>query len=302
MISVQGVTKSFGAKLAVDNVTFSVPDGCITGFVGPNGAGKTTIMKMITGLLSPDSGTVTVDGEDFASKTLPSSSVGALISAEWLPGRLTASTILGYACRTQGISIQRANVVLEMVGMGGYERARVRTFSLGMRQRLGLALALVGNPQNLILDEPINGLDPDGVRWLRDFLQSQSAAGRAILLSSHVMSELELVAEDVVVLTNGQVNRRGKLAELASTGDGVYVESPDIVGLETLLEANGCTVMRQGLGIMVTGVDALTLGRIAFNSGPGLTHISARRVSLEEIYLGVASPSQPLIAISKEEA
>ncbi len=284
MIKVDAVTKSFGAKTVLQGVSLTVPDGSVTGFVGPNGAGKTTLMKIIVGLLEPQAGTVTVDGRPYAEAPLPARSIGALISAEWLPGRLKAETVLRYACDVNRLPPSRVGELLAEVGLEQVGGQRIKRYSLGMRQRLGLALALVADPHNLILDEPVNGLDPDGVLWLRSFLRHQAGRGKAVFLSSHLMSELELVADDVIMLSEGRVVRQGRVADLTSTSTQTYVESPDVGRLAAVLGAHGFAVAPQGQGLVVTSDDTLEIGRLAFLEGPGVTQLKRITESLENLY------------------
>lgn len=284
MIEVDGVSKSFGAKAVLQGVTLTVPNGSVTGFVGPNGAGKTTLMKIIVGLIEPQGGTVRVDGHPYVESPSPAHAIGALISAEWLPGRLTAETVLRYACDVHRLPPSRVGELLAEVGLEQVGGQRIKRFSLGMRQRLGLALALVADPQNLILDEPVNGLDPDGVLWLRGFLRHQAAKGKAVFLSSHLMSELELVADQVIMLSGGRVVKQGRIADLTSTSTQTYVESPDIARLAEVLSARGLAATLQGPGLVVASDNTFEIGRIAFAEGPGLTHLRALTESLENLY------------------
>lgn len=284
MIEVEAVSKSFGTKAVLQGVTLTVPNGSVTGFVGPNGAGKTTLMKIIVGLLEPEAGSVRIDGHPYAEAPLPAKAVGALISSEWLPGRLKAETVLRYACDVHRLPASRVGELLAEVGLEQVGGQRIKRYSLGMRQRLGLALALAADPQNLILDEPVNGLDPDGVLWLRGFLRHQAAKGRAVFLSSHLMSELELVADEVIMLSEGRVVKQGRVSELTSVSTQTYVESPDVGRLAAVLAAHGFASTPKGPGLVVSSENTFEIGRLAFAEGPGLTHLKALTESLENLY------------------
>ena len=286
MIETQDICKQFDGRQVLQDVTLRADDGQVTGFIGPNGAGKSTLMKIILGLIPQDSGTTRIDGLAYHEHAAPMIGVGSMISAEWLPARMTAEGILRYACETHALEADRIGKVLEAVGLATVARRRIGGYSLGMRQRLGIGLALLGEPRNLVLDEPVNGLDPNGVLWLRGLLRAEADRGTAVLLSSHLMSELELVADRVVMLSAGKVVREGAIGELKRDERGVvYIESPDLESVVASLRREGIDVERSGAGARVASEDPLAIGRIAFAAGAGLTHLSAETESLEEMFL-----------------
>ncbi|WUE06015.1 ATP-binding cassette domain-containing protein [Nonomuraea sp. NBC_00507] len=216
MIELQNVTKRYGDSLAVDDLSFTVEPGHVTGFLGPNGAGKSTTMRLILGLDAPTSGQALVNGRRYTSLSRPMHEVGALLDAGAVHGGRSAYNHLACLARTNDISATRVAEVLEQVGLSGVARKRIGGFSLGMKQRLGIAAALLGDPGVLMFDEPVNGLDPDGVRWIRDLIRSLAAAGRAILLSSHLMSEMALTAERIVIIGRGRLLAEATVAELTA--------------------------------------------------------------------------------------
>lgn len=224
MIEVRGVTKRYRNTTALKEVSFTVPDGCVTGFLGPNGAGKSTCMRVIAGLDHPNAGTVLVHGKPYRSSSSPLTELGALLDASSAHPKRSARNHLLALAATHGIEAERVDAVLEMVGLASVAKHPVRTFSLGMRQRLGIAQALLGDPRNLILDEPVNGLDPAGVKWIRDLLRALAQAGRCVMLSSHLMSEVAAVVDRVVIIAHGQVLREGPLEELLEEAGGGSLE------------------------------------------------------------------------------
>jgi len=285
MIQVTHVGKTYGDKPALVDICMDVPDGIVTGFVGPNGAGKTTLMRIIGGLISADSGTAMVDGRPFTEAPLPAHTLGICLSPGTLPPTMSGRRLLEYACITQGIGRTCVSSALDEVGLSAVTDKRIGTYSTGMRQRLGIALALLGNPRNLILDEPINGLDMNGVRWLRDVIRARAAGGAAILLSSHVLSELALVADSVVMLSQGAIVARGTVKSLSATASvETYVESPALSALVAALERQGIATTTEGRGAKV-GADPLLVSRIAFESELLLTHLTEVQQSLEDIYV-----------------
>ncbi|WP_196250705.1 ATP-binding cassette domain-containing protein [Cellulomonas sp. JZ18] len=285
MIEVDGVSKQYPGKLALDRVSFEVPDGAVTGFVGPNGAGKSTLLKIVAGVVEPTGGSVRVDGAPYAAASDPGAVLGTMLSAEWIPGHVTAGAYLGYVCDVQGVPRTEIDRALERVGLAGERRHRVRTFSLGMRQRLGIAAALLGSPRNLVLDEPVNGLDPDGIVWLRRVVTDAARAGTAVLLSSHLMSELSMVADAVVVLVDGRVVRQGPLESLVAGRERVvYVESEDLAEVVVALDVAGFRHEPYAQGAVVHGACARDVGRVAFATSAGLSHLSVLTRTLEETY------------------
>jgi ABC-2 type transport system ATP-binding protein len=291
MISVRGLTKVYGSIRAVDDLSFDVVPGAVTGFLGPNGAGKSTTMRMIVGLDRPTSGTATVDGRAYADLPAPLRAVGALLDAGAMhPGR-TGRAHLRVAAHTHGIASSRVDAVLEQVGLAHAARRRVRGYSLGMRQRLGIAAALLGDPQVLLFDEPVNGLDLDGVRWIRTLLRGFADEGRTVLVSSHLMSEVQLVADRVVVIGDGRLVADSTVAELLgrSGGPRVRVRTPRPDDLLGHLPAHA-VVERTGAGeLELAGVAAAEVGDLAHAVGVPVHHLSEVEQSLEHAYLALTA-------------
>lgn len=287
MIEALSVSKRLGDKEVLCDVTFTANDGEVTGFVGPNGAGKTTLMKVIAGLIPSDDGAALVDGAPFAHATHPGRTLGIHINGEWLPDRRSCAAHLRYVCDTLSVSYSRIRPTLESVGLWGVHGRAIGTFSLGMRQRLGIAASLIGDAANLMLDEPVNGLDPNGVIWLRELLRQQAAAGKAVLLSSHLMAELELVADRFVVLHHGAVVRSGTMAELGAgpSDEEVYIAAPNLRAVMEVLEGCGLRVRPDGIGALVIGAGPAQVGRLVFGAGLVLTHLAPHTRSLEDLFL-----------------
>lgn len=291
MIEARNLTKRYGAKLAVDDVGFALQPGIVTGFLGPNGAGKSTTMRMVMGLDRPTSGSVTVLGRPYAEHRNPLNVAGALLDAKGVhPGR-TARSHLRALAATHGLPASRVDRVLELTGLESVANKRVGGFSLGMGQRLGIAAALLGDPQVLVLDEPVNGLDPDGVLWVRRFVRAFAAEGRTVLLSSHLMSEMAQTADHVIVLGRGKVIADAPIAELLSSGPSprVRVTSPDAIRLGELLRAEGARSTQESAGaeLVLEGVEAPRVGEIAAAHGIVLHALAADAVTLEEAYLSL---------------
>ncbi|RMI40492.1 ABC transporter ATP-binding protein [Actinomadura harenae] len=288
VIEVNGLTKRYGDVVAVNDLSFTVPDGLVTGFLGPNGAGKSTTMRMILGLNRPTSGTATVDGRPFTGWRSGLHHVGALLDAgDVHPGR-GARAHLSALARTNGLPSRRVGEVLEEVGLTGAARRRVGGFSLGMRQRLGIAAALLGDPPVLLFDEPVNGLDPEGVRWVRGLFRSLAAEGRTVLVSSHLMSEMEHTADRLVVVGRGELIAEETVAEFAARGGRarVTVRAPEAVRLVPFLTAAGAAVDADGPGsLTVTGLPAAEVGELAFRNHIVLHELTAHRASLEEAFM-----------------
>ncbi|WP_432921010.1 ABC transporter ATP-binding protein [Microbispora sp. CA-135349] len=230
MIEVTGLTKRFGKTLAVDDLSFTVPSGRITGFLGPNGAGKTTAMRLILGLEQPTAGRATVNGVPYRELRRPLTRVGALLDATAVQGGRRAGQHLRWLARSNGVSRARIGGLLELVGLGRAEHKRVGGFSLGMKQRLGLAAALLGDPEVLVLDEPANGLDPEGIRWMRGLLKSLAAEGRTVLVSSHLMSEMAVTADHLIVVAQGRVRVDAGITELVRPGTSLEDAFLDLIG------------------------------------------------------------------------
>ena len=292
MIEARHLSKRYGEKAAVDDVTFTVRPGVVTGFLGPNGAGKSTTMRMILGLDSPTSGSVLVNGRPYAEHRDPLRQVGALLEAKAVhPGRSAHDHLLALAV-THGIGRHRVEEVLELVGLSAVARKRAGNFSLGMGQRLGIASALLGDPQVLVLDEPVNGLDPEGIRWIRGLLKGLADEGRTVFVSSHLMSEMAQTAEHVIVLGRGRVKADQPMAEfLASAGSThVLVRSPDADRLAVLLRGPDVTVTRSDDGALeVTGVSAASIGETARDHQLVLHELTPQTASLEEIFMDLTA-------------
>jgi ABC-2 type transport system ATP-binding protein len=291
-----GLTKLFGEIKAVDGLSFSVEPGSVTGFLGPNGAGKTTTLRMILGLATPTSGTGTISGVTYAHLTDPGRTVGAVLEAtSFHPGR-TARNHLRVFCAAAGLPDKRADEVLEWVGLTQAARYPVRGFSLGMRQRLGLATALLGNPRVLLLDEPANGLDPEGIAWLRGLLRHfADVDGRTVLISSHVLSEVEQTVDRVVIIARGRLIYEGRLADLEGASAGVVVRTPTPDSLSTALVPLHAKVTQRADGsLAIVGATPEAVGRIAWEAHVELHELRAGSSSLEETFLRLtAEPSAP---------
>jgi ABC-2 type transport system ATP-binding protein len=285
-IEVAGLTKRFGETLAVDDLSFTVEPGRLVGFLGPNGAGKTTTLRIVLGLVRPTSGSATVEGRPYAALEDPVHTVGALLDGGMLhPGRSGRNHLRSLA-RASGVGDARVDQLLELVALTGAADRRAGGYSLGMRQRLGLAAALLGDPRVLVLDEPANGLDPQGIRWLRDFLRSLAGEGRAVLVSSHVLAEVSQTADEVVVINQGRSVAQAPLAELtARAGGGMRVAGPDAARLGELLRADGAEVSGDGdRAIVVRGRSGEEIGRMIAGGGIVISELAPVGSSLEEIF------------------
>jgi ABC-2 type transport system ATP-binding protein len=287
-IEIRGLSKRFGNVLAVDDLSFSVPRGSVTGFLGPNGAGKTTTMRCLLGLASPTSGEALVLGCRYETLTDPLRHVGAALEVTGFhPGR-TARQHLRVTAIQGRLDPGRSTAVLEATGMTGYAARRVGGFSSGMRQRLALATALMGDPEVLVLDEPANGLDPAGVAWLRGALRGFAERGGAVLISSHILSEVQEVADRVVVLANGRRISEGDMDVLMAAGGGIVVRSPHAATLATALTSAGATVERTADdALTVTGMPIERVGELAAQAGAVLHELRVRTTSLEETFLAL---------------
>jgi ABC-2 type transport system ATP-binding protein len=294
MIEAQNLSKRYGATLAVDDLSFTVPAGQVTGFLGPNGAGKSTTMRMILGLDAPASGRVTVNGRCYAEYRRPLLEVGALLEATATHGGRSAYDHLHWLALSNRIGRARVDEVLDQVGLRSVARRRVGGFSLGMAQRLGIAAALLGEPRVLIFDEPVNGLDPEGVAWIRDLLRSLAAEGRTVLLSSHLMSEMAVTADRLIILGRGRLIAETTVADFLDGGSGNYVRvrSPQSSELAVLLNEGGATVLRQAEGtVEVAGTTTELVGEIARARGLTLQELSAHEASLEQRYMELTRDS-----------
>lgn len=291
-IEFSGLTKTFGAVNAVSDLTFTVEPGVVTGFLGPNGAGKTTSLRMLLGLVSPTSGTATFGGVAYRDLEQPLATVGtALEASSFHPGRSARNHLKVYAAAA-GLPASRIEFVLGLVGITPYADRRVGGFSMGMRQRLGLAAALLGDPGVLVLDEPTNGLDPEGIRWMRGFLRSRAAEGRTVLVSSHVLSEVQQSVDRVVIISRGRSVFEGSLESLESNS-AVRVDSPDQRSLRAALVVAGFESTVTETGLLVTGATADEIGRLALAAGIPLSHLAAEQSGLEDAFLSLVSTEDP---------
>lgn len=291
MITAHHLTKHYGNKVALDDASFDIKPGRVTGFLGPNGAGKSTSMRLMLGLDRPTSGKVTIAGQQYADLSAPITMVGALLDAKGVhPGRSARSHLRGLAA-THGIPTRRVDAVLEMTGIAEVAGKAVRGFSLGMGQRLGMAAAILGDPQVLILDEPINGLDPDGVLWVRNFVRARAAEGRTVLLSSHLMTEMAQTADHVIVLGRGRVIADAPMADLLDSGaPRVHVTSPDAVRLTHELRAaheDLVIEVSNESSFSVRGIQASQIGQLCSARGIELHELSPISDSLEDAYMSL---------------
>jgi ABC-2 type transport system ATP-binding protein len=287
-IEVAGLRKRFGSALALDGMSFVVQPGKVTGFVGPNGAGKSTTMRVILGLDAPDAGRALVDGQPYARLQRPLSHIGALLDAGALqPGRKARNHLLWLA-HSQGLTAQRVDEVIGQAGLASVARRKAGGYSLGMRQRLGIAAAMLGDPPILMLDEPFNGLDPEGIVWMRGYLRGLAAQGRAVLVSSHLMSELQDTADHLVVVGRGKVIADTSVAELiaAASGDQVSVRTSARSEAMTVLAHAGATVAATERDMLtVGGLPAERIVALLAEAGVGFSEVTAHRASLEEAYM-----------------
>ncbi|MCW6006577.1 ABC transporter ATP-binding protein [Micromonospora sp. CPCC 205371] len=292
-IVVSGLAKTFGTVKAVDGLTFTVEPGSITGFLGPNGAGKTTTLRMLLGLVRPDAGTATIGGRAYTDLPAPSDRVGAVLEATAFHPARTGRAHLRIYSTINGYPGTRADEVLELVGLSGAGRRAVRGYSLGMRQRLALATALLGDPKVLVLDEPANGLDPEGIAWMRRLLRDLAAQGRAVLVSSHVLSEVQQLVDHVVIINRGRCVRQGPLTALADLhGPVVSVRTPDPDRLQTALIRIGVDedrITRTGDQLRVTGIQADDVGQLAFAEQIPVLWLAAEQSDLEQVFFALTT-------------
>jgi ABC-2 type transport system ATP-binding protein len=298
-VVVSGLSKSFGGVKAVDDLSFTVERGSITGFLGPNGAGKTTTLRMLLGLVSPDAGVATIGGRSYEALPAPSDEVGAVLEASGFHPARSGRDHLRVYCDVNGYPIARADEVLGLVGLERAAVRAVRGYSLGMRQRLALAGALLGDPAVLVLDEPANGLDPEGIAWMRRFLRELALGGRTVLVSSHVLSEMQQLVDEVVIINRGRLVRQGTLAELA---DGqaatVSVRTPQADALlDALRRTRGVRIERMGRdGLRVSGLAAAELGHLAFVEQVELHELVTERSGLEQVFFALTTePGNPAL-------
>ena len=288
MIQATGLTKRYGSKIAVDNISFTVEPGTVTGFLGPNGAGKSTTMRMIMGLDRPTSGSVTINGKAYKDLRAPLCEVGALLDAKGLHGSRSARAHLTQLAASNGIPTKRVDEVLELTGLTSVARKKVKGFSLGMGQRLGIAAALLGDPQILIFDEPVNGLDPEGVIWVRETCRHLASQGRTVFISSHLMSEMAQTADHLIVIGQGKILIQGSVHEViaSATKDTVRVTSPQAGTLAQVLHQQGIAVQTPETNVVTTtAASAAQVGELAAANGVVLHELTTIVASLESAYL-----------------
>jgi ABC-2 type transport system ATP-binding protein len=293
MITVEHLTKRFGDVTAVDDLSFEAKPGVVTGFLGPNGSGKSTTMRVILGLDRATSGKATINGVPYAHLKAPLTEVGALLDAKFVhPGRSARNHLKSLAV-SNGINVKRVDEVLEQVGLAKVANRRAGMYSLGMGQRLGIAAALLGNPQVLMFDEPVNGLDPEGIRWVREFFRSLAAEGRTVFVSSHLMSEMALTAEQIIVIGRGKLIRQGSINDLTAEAVGsVLVRSPQLALLTTALKELGATFKPEDRDSMnVSGATAEQIGELAAKNNVVLHELTPLRASLEDVFMELTADS-----------
>jgi ABC-2 type transport system ATP-binding protein len=304
MITVSGLRKRFGATTALDGMSFTVQPGQVTGFVGPNGAGKSTTMRIILGLDAADAGQALVGGRPYRSLRNPLRHVGSLLDAAALQPSRTARNHLLWLAHSQGLTARRVDEVLEQAGLGAIARRRAGGFSLGMRQRLGIAAALLGDPPALMLDEPFNGMDPEGIVWMRGFLRALAAEGRAVLVSSHLMSELQDTADHVVVAGRGKVIADAGVAQLLATAsNGRVTLRTSAAAASTVLAEAGATVTRTDADTLtVAGLPAESVVALLTRNSVPFSEVSVHRATLEDAYLELTRDAVEFRAATPREA
>ncbi len=299
MIKATALEKRFGDRVAVDQLTFTAEPGHVTGFLGPNGAGKSTTMRMILGLDRPTGGDVTVNGLRYRDQPAPLQVVGALLDAKAVDGVRTAAAHLRWMAIAGGIPVTRVDEVLELVGLTEVAGKRIAEFSLGMSQRLGIAAALLGDPPVLLFDEPVNGLDPEGIRWVRLFMRHLAGQGRTVVVSSHLMSEMESTADHVIVIGRGKLIADMPMSEFTTLGSGahVHVVSPDAEALSAAIIARGGTILDDTESppdpqrLLVGGLDNVTIAALAAEQQLRIWELTPRRASLESTFMELTGDS-----------
>lgn len=292
MIEVNSLTKEYGKVRAVDDLTFTVEPGVVTGFLGPNGAGKSTTMRMILGLDTPTTGTALIDGTPYRSLSNPLNKVGALLDAKAIHPNRSARNALLWQAQASGIDTSRVDAVLDLVGLTSVANKKVGGFSLGMGQRLGIAAAMLGDPEYLILDEPVNGLDPEGIRWVRELLRRFAAEGRTVLVSSHLLAEMAQTADHLIVIGKGRLVAAGSVHDFIKENSVLttVVRTPHLAEFSAALESEGIS-FTQGVDpegrptIEVAGSSSEHIGALAFSTGVMLSELTERRASLEDAYI-----------------
>lgn len=291
MIELRGLTKHYGQTVAVQDLSFSVRPGQVTGFLGPNGAGKSTTMRMILGLDQPTSGTALIDGKPYRELANPLTKVGALLDAKWVHPNRSARSHLRWMAASNNLPVARVEEVLRLVGLSEVAGKKAGGFSLGMSQRLGLAGALLGDPQVLLFDEPVNGLDPEGILWIRRFMQRLASEGRTVLVSSHLLAEMAQTADHLIVIGQGRLIADTPTKDFIekSSEASVRVRSPQLDQLRSLLTSNGMTVREDGDGpaLIVVGVSSDAVGKLAGANDITLFELSPQRASLEEAFMSM---------------
>jgi ABC-2 type transport system ATP-binding protein len=287
MITAHSLSKRYGAATAVDDLTFEVPPGMVTGFLGPNGSGKSTTMRMIMGLDRPDSGSALVNGKPYSELNWPLREVGALLDTKASHPTRTARNHLRWLALTNDIPVGRVDEVLDQVGLSSAAKRRVGKFSLGMTQRLGIAAALLGDPGVLLFDEPVNGLDPEGIRWVRHLLRDLAKQGRTVLVSSHLISEMSLTADRLVVIGRGRLIVETSVADFVSRSDGgaVKLVTPDLAAFTEVLSAAGATIGDGGGSLTVEGLSSPQIGDLAARDGLRVHELTPIAVSLEDAFM-----------------
>ena len=292
MIKVEALTKKYAGFTAVDDISFTARSGRVTGFLGPNGAGKSTTMRIMVGLTPATSGSATISGRRFADLPNPGLEVGVLLDASAQHAGRTGREILTIAQRTMGLPSQRVPELLDLVSLTGKEaERRVRNYSLGMRQRLGIATALIGDPEVLILDEPANGLDPGGIRWMRDLLRDYANRGGTVLLSSHLLREVEIIADDIVMIGHGRIVCEGTKADLVRSM-GTVARADDTAALRRVLHAAGIETTASEEGAVATAADPAHVGHAAHAAGIALTELRTADGGLEDMFLELTADTQ----------
>jgi ABC-2 type transport system ATP-binding protein len=286
-IVVSGLTKTYGKVRAVDDLSFTVEPGRVTGFLGPNGAGKTTTLRMVLNLVRPTAGTATIGGQRYADLPDPVRQVGAILEASGAHRGRSGRNHLRMLCDAAGIPVSRADDVLALVHLTAAADRKFKGYSLGMRQRLGIAAALLGDPEVLILDEPANGLDPEGIRWMRDLLKTLADQGRTVLVSSHLLSEMEILADDVVILAAGKLVRQGTVASIIDSmgTTRIRVRTPKVDELATALATVGSLTRADDGALLVAGADGQTIGDIALKLGAAIYELTTEKPDLENVFL-----------------
>ncbi|MQA60935.1 MAG: ATP-binding cassette domain-containing protein [Actinophytocola sp.] len=303
MIEANGLTKRYGKTVAVDDLTFAAEAGKVTGFLGPNGAGKSTTMRMLLGLDNPTSGTATIDGKRYHELRHPLRTVGALLDAKWVHPNRSARAHLTWMAKANGIPKRRVDEVLETVGLTSVAGKRAGGFSLGMSQRLGIAGALLGDPQVLLFDEPVNGLDPEGIFWIRQFMHRLADEGRTVFVSSHLLSEMALTANELIVIGRGKLIAQSSTKEFVARAseNAVKVRSPQLTAFRPVLSAAGAGLIDEDGSVIVSGLDCEAIGELAAKHDVVLHELSPQHGSLEAAFMQLAGDAVEYTAVIDSE-